>query len=167
MPQPNHVVVGGLCLPLDVEALESLPVNPGGVIRFDFSYRNIRFAIRYDELDHGGLVKVVGDTGPMPFSAEAPAARAGLSQIMLAANDHLGPRFRLAAGRILLGNEITVERPVTATKLIGAVASLLVPATPYLDLIAIYLRPPLEPAKPREPALRPEWRRKPLTKPTR
>lgn len=161
MPDRNHVVVGGLCLPLDVEHLESLPVDPGGVIRFDFAYRHIRFAVRYDEHQAGGVVKVVGDAGPMPFTAESPAARAGLNQIMAAANDLLPARFHLSAGRILLGGETAVDRPATAAKLITAVATLVVPAVPYLDLVAIYVRPPLDPTKPGEAALRPEWRRRP------
>lgn len=162
MPDPKHVVIGGLSVPLDVEALESLPVNPGGLIQFDFSHRHILFAIRYQEQETDGLLRIVGDAGPLPFSAEAPAARAGLVQIMLEANDVLGHRFRLADGRILLGAEMIIDRPVTATKLIGAVAQVLVPAIPYLDLIAVYIRPPLAPAAPGQPALRPEWKRKAL-----
>lgn len=162
MPDPKHVVIGGLCLPLDVETLESLPVNPAGLIQFDFSYRSIRFAVRYAEREADGQIKIVGDAGPLPFSAEAPAARAGLVQIMLEANDVLGPRFRLADGRILLGAEMIIAPPMTATKLIGVVASVVLPAIPYLDLIAVYIRPPLAPAAPGVPALRPEWKRKPI-----
>lgn len=164
MSDPKHIVVGGLCLPMDVEALESLPVNPGGVMKFDFVFRFIRFAARYEETTEGGHVKLVGDVGPLPFTAEAPAARAGLAQIVLEASDVLGPSFRFTQGRIVLGRDFAIERPVTASKLIGTVATFLVPAIPYLDLIALYIRPPLAPAKPGEPALRPEWRRKALAK---
>lgn len=159
MSHPKHVVVGGLCLPLDVEALTSLPVEPGGVMTFDFVFRSIRFAVRYEEGQENGSLRLAGDLGPMPFTAESPAARAGLATIVLEAADLLGPSFRLAGGRILLGREFTIDRPVTACKLIAAVASMLVPAIPYLDLIAVYIRPPLAPAAPGERALRPEWRR--------
>ncbi len=162
MPDRKHVVIGGLCLPLDVEALESLPVDPGGLIQFDFAYQNIRFAVRYAEGETDGILKIVGDVGPLPFSAEAPAARAGLVQIVLAANDVLESRFRLVDGRILLGAETNIDRPVTATKLIAAVAAALITAQPYLDLISVYIRPPLAAAAPGEAALRPEWRRKPI-----
>lgn len=157
---PKHLIVGGMCLPLDMEALEALPINPGGVFQFDFTFHDIRFAIRYEEKDEHGQLRVVGDVGPMPFSA-------GLNQIMRAGNDALQSRFRVAQGRVLLGTEVDIDRPVTATKLISAVAMLIIPATPYLDLIALYLRPPMAPAKPGLPALRPEWRRKALPAPTR
>ncbi len=160
MPDPKHVVVGGICLPLDVESLEALPINPGGLIQFDFVYAHIHFAARYEEGEQNGHLRLVGDVGPLPFSAESPSARAGLSQIMRAAAEVLGPSFRMTQGRILLGHDVDVPRPVTAINLISAVARSLIPALPYLELIALYVRPPMEPAKPGTSAVRPEWRRK-------
>lgn len=170
MPQPTsppkHVIVGGFCLPLDIESLEALPVDPGGVFKFDFTFHHIRFAIRYEEEQEHGSLRIVGDVGPMPFSAESPVARAGLAQIIGAANSVVKTQFKVTQGRIALGTELTINRPVTATKLIAAVAAALIPCTPYLDLIATYVRPPMmAPAKRGEPALRPEWRRRTLPKP--
>lgn len=167
MSDPKHLIVGGMCLPLDIEALESLPINPGGVFQFDFTFHDIRFAIRYEEAEEHGALRIVGDVGPMPFSAESPAARAGLNQIMTRANDQLNARFRVTLGRMVLGAELNIERPVTATKLITTVATHIIPATPYLDLIALYIRPPMALAKKGETSLRPEWRRKALPAPAR
>jgi hypothetical protein len=160
MSEIKHVVIGGMCLPLDVEALESLPINPGGVIQFTFLFANISFAARYDEGERGGRLRLVGDVGPLPYSAESPEARAGLAQIIRAANDVLGPCFRTAQGRILLGADEQIAHPVTAVSLISRVAASLIPATPYLDLISVYVRPPLEKARPGTSAVRPEWRRR-------
>ncbi|MBR9971257.1 hypothetical protein [Magnetospirillum sulfuroxidans] len=167
MSDPKHLIIGGMCLPLDIEALEALPINPGGVFQFDFTFHDIRFAIRYEEAEEHGALRIVGDVGPMPFSAESPVARAGLNQIMRRANDVLSPSFRVALGRMVLGTEMAIERPVTATKLIATVAAQLIPATPYLDLIALYIRPPMAPAKKGDAALRPEWRKKALPAATR
>lgn len=160
MAPPDTLIIGGICLPLDLEQMESLPLHPGGVVQFDFVHRGIRFGIRYGEEAGGTHVRLVGDVGPMPFSAEAPAARAGLGQIIMAANDALGPVFRLVDGRILLGTEFTVEAPLTAIRLISGVARALIPAIPYLDLIAVYLRPPMDGPNPGRGGLRPEWRRR-------
>ncbi|OAN60956.1 hypothetical protein [Magnetospirillum moscoviense] len=160
MSEIKHVVIGGMYLPLDVEALESLPINPGGVIQFTFLYANISFAARYDEGEHGGRLRLVGDVGPLPYSAESPEARAGLAQIIRAANDVLGPCFRTAQGRILLGADASIARPVTAVSLIAQVAASLIPAKPYLDVISVYVRPPLEMARPGTSSVRPEWRRR-------
>ena len=97
----KHLNVGGFCLPLDIEALEALPVNPGGEFQFDFTFHDIRFAIRYEDLNDHGALRIVGDVGPMPYSAESPAARSGLHQIIRAANDVLEARFRVTQGRVV------------------------------------------------------------------
>jgi hypothetical protein len=158
MPDPKHIAIGGICLPLDVEALEGLPVDPGGVIQFTFIYADICFAARYEAGDEAGRLKVVGDVGPLPFSAESPQARAGLMQIVTAATDHLGPVLHRLHGRISLIHESRVEHPVTAISLISAIARIVLPARPYLDLISVYVRPPMEPARPGLSPVRQEWR---------
>lgn len=160
MSEPKHVVIGGMCLPLDVEALESLPVNPGGLIQFTFFFSDICFAARYEAGETMGRLRLVGDAGPLPFSAESPEARAGLFQIMRAANDALGATFRAHQGRIVVGCDVPVAPPVTAVSLVAAVAENLIPAKPYLELISVYIRPPMEKAKPGVSAIRPEWRRR-------
>lgn len=154
--------LGGTPLPLDIEVLETLPVTAGGVIQFDFVYRDILFAARYEQAD--GALTLAGDCGPLPYTAESPHARAGLGHIVVDANTVLGQTFLFRHNRIFLNASVPVSPPVTATHVISAVATLLVPAIPYLDLIAVYIRPPLAAAKPGESALRPEWRRRPAKK---
>lgn len=161
MPEAKKVTLGGIEMPLDIEALESIPVAADGSIQFDFSYRQIRFTCRYSGGQEAGSLKLAGDVGPLPFTAESPAARSGLSYIVIDANDLLGPTFRFSQGRILLMGSQPVEPPVTAIHILTATARILIPATPYLDLISVYVRPPLAPARPGETAVRPEWRRQP------
>lgn len=157
--------MGGFALPLDIEGLETLPVPAGGIIQFDFSYRHIRFTCRYQHAEGGGTLRLAGDVGPLPYTAESPAARAGLAAIIADANDLLGATFRFSQGRILLAGGEPVAQPLTATHVVAAAATIVIPATPYLDLIAVYVRPPLAPARPGESALRREWRGKKLPKP--
>ncbi len=160
MPDAKMLTLGGIALPMDIEAMETLPMAPGGTIQFDFAYRDVRFAVRYREADGIGTLILAGDLGPLPFTAESPAARAGIGHVVVHANDALGPTFCFRNNRIEMHVEgVPVAHPVTATNIIAAIAAVLVPATPYLDLIAVYIRPPLAPARPGDSALRPEWRR--------
>jgi len=167
MAEPKKLTMGGIALPLDIDSLETLPIPPGGTIQFDFTYRFIRFVCRYQHDERGGSLKLAGDVGPLPFTAESPAARAGLGQIVIEANDVLGPTFRFSQGRILVVASEPVQPPLTASHIIAAAAAILIPIAPYLELISVYIRPPLAPARPGESALRPEWRGKPLPKPVR
>lgn len=155
---PRFIIAGKeLCLGPDGKA----PSLADGPLQFDFTYRSIRFAARYDQCPLGlGTLKLVGDCGPMPFSAESPQARITLGTILAEANDVLGPVFKVTQGRILVGGESELDAPLTAVSLVAASAAFLLPVDPYLDLLAIVVRPPLEPHKPGEPALRAEWRRR-------
>jgi len=146
---------------LDHQGSHGLPVA-GGVAQFDFGYRDIRFVGQVGSAAEAIRLKVVGDVGPMPFSAESLPARAGLGRIVAEAGSVLGGTpFKVNQGRIFAGMETELDAPLTATALVAAVALFLVRLSPYLDLIAVYIRPPLAPARPGETSLRPEWRRPP------
>lgn len=160
MSAPSKFSPGLSAPPLDIEALESLPVAADGAIQFDFIFRDLLFAARYSQDGGKGLLRLAGDCGPYPFTAESPEARSGLRQIVSAANDVLGQTFRIRDGRILLAAVTEVPPPVSVTHVVTAAAVMVVPAIPYLELIATYVRPPLERGKPGEPAVRAEWRRR-------
>ncbi|CAA7612982.1 conserved hypothetical protein [Magnetospirillum sp. SS-4] len=157
--------LGGKALPIDLHTVwtddDGRPLSMGdGNVQFDFRFRDVLFAGRIEQSEGRAHLKLVGDMGPMPFSAEAPAARAGLARIVEAANAHLGGApFRVTQGRILLGGDIEVAVPVTATGLIASVTLFLLPSLDYVDLIALYVRPPLAARRPGDSAVRPEWRR--------
>lgn len=168
MQQISRFTLGGRTLPLDLHNVwvdaAGLPLTVAdGPIAFDFIFRDIRFAGRYEQNGEDALLKLRGDAGPMPFTAEAGAARFGLARIVEAACDLLGPMFRIDQGRILIRTERAIKAPVTACTLVAAVAEALLPAAPYLELITVYVRPPMSPAKRGESAVRPEWRRRSVT----
>ncbi|WP_041041895.1 hypothetical protein [Paramagnetospirillum magnetotacticum] len=165
MSKPNAFSLGGMSMPLDIDAvLEGAEAPPltldNGPVAFDFGFRFVRFAARLEQSDSGVQLKLVGDLGPMPFSAESPAARAGLARIVESGNSVLGTgTLRIGQGRILLGGDLRIPAPVSAVGLVSAVACFLAPATPYMELISMYVRPPLAPARIGESAVRPEWRK--------
>jgi hypothetical protein len=160
MSEPKHLTFGGRSLPIDLVGAEADSLGRAlSPAQFDFTYRQIRFACRCDETAGQPHLKLVGDVGPLPFSAESPTARAAIQAIVDSANATLGPVFRLTNGRVLLGGEGDLPSPVTATDLISAVVRFVLPARPYLELIAEVVRPPMAPAKPGEAHLREAWRR--------
>lgn len=165
MSKAKSFTLGGKALPLDMDSVlgeaDAPPLSLGdGAIAFDFGFRFVRFAGKMEETGGIAHLKLVGDLGPLPFSAESQAARAGLLRIVDAGNGVLGAgRFRVTQGRILLGGDLALPMPVSAVGLVSEVAKFLAPATPYMELIALYIRPPLAPSRPGESAVRPEWRR--------
>lgn len=165
MSNTNAFTLAGMALPLDIDAVleeaETAPLTlKDGPVAFDFGFRFVRFGGRLEQQGECTGLRLVGDLGPLPFSAESPAARAGLTRIVEAGNSVLGAgTFRIAQGRILLGGAMAIPSPPTAVSLVSAITRFLVPATPYMELIAMYVRPPLAPARPGESAVRPEWRR--------
>jgi hypothetical protein len=149
MSTVERLTLGSADLP-DIDTLEALP-SSGGVSVFDFTYRGIRFAARCEDTGEGkARLKLVGDLGPVPFSAEAPVARLGMAHIVMHANNLLGQRFKLGE-RLLFGVETEIAVPVTATTLVTGAVGVLVPAAPYFDLFAVYMEPGV--------GIRPEWRR--------
>ncbi|OAN50219.1 hypothetical protein A6A04_02100 [Paramagnetospirillum marisnigri] len=165
MTRSVTLTLGGKPLPIDLQGAwaeddsQALVLGDGSV-KFDFNLRQIRFAAQLEQARGAAHMKLVGDLGPMPFSAESPAARAGLARIVEAANAHLGSGcFRVVAGRVLVGGDIAIPVPVTAHALVTEVTRFLAPTLPYLEVIALYIRPPLAAARPGESAVRPEWRR--------
>ncbi|RAU20173.1 hypothetical protein CU669_19770 [Paramagnetospirillum kuznetsovii] len=168
MSKTKSFTLGGKPLPVDLHTVWTddagqAPTLGDGAITFDFGVRDIRFVAQLEQMAGDAHVKLVGDLGPMPFSAESPAARMGLARIVEAANEHLGEcLFRVTQGRLLLGHDLAIPMPVDATGLVTEITRFLVPTLPYVELVAIYIRPPLAPSRPGESALRPEWRKRKL-----
>lgn len=130
-----------------------------GPIKFDFVYHAIPIAVMLEEVPPMARLKLVGDVGPMPYTAESAAARVNVQAILDAANHALGPVFRVTAdNRILLGGERALAAPVTAVTLIEAVVQILRSLEGYLECIAVFLRPPATGGRNRLGAVLPAWR---------
>ncbi len=174
MTSTRFLSIGGQALPLvppsaGIDAAEKgvadieMTLSP---ITFDFVYRDIRMRGRCVPGERDATLRVVGDIGPLPFTAESPDGRSALWTIIEDANllfedpAAAGP-FRVTDGRVMLVMERPLTLPVSAVGLVAGIAALLIPIRPYLDLMAEIIRPPLQPVRPGESPLRPEWRRRP------
>jgi hypothetical protein len=153
----SNLILGEIKLPFDegggTEKIERRDFN------FRFSYRQIPFAAQYRAERDPSKIDIVGDIGPMPFSAESALARIELQTVLDAANAHLGEIFRIIEGRIQIVGEAMVTPPVTAVGLITAITHFLLKRRPYLETIEVFLLPPGDVKASGEASLRPGWRR--------
>lgn len=147
MDNSFSLVVGNKILPMDIHAVAAdasghlLEVTWDNPAHFRFSHQGWDIDAYLTE---GPTIRLdlTADLGPLPFTAEARAERAGLQAIVDSAGAHLGRilvitpdrRIRLMIGGI-------VDRPLTTVSLIAGVARLLAPITPYLELLAVFLCP--------------------------
>jgi len=162
MSEPKLITIGGQSIPLDLDNLTEDAYKLGtslAPVEFAFTYVGVRFACRSELIDSDAAVlRLAGDVGPLPFSAESRRGRAAIQAIVDEAGNTLGPLFKLTRGRIMVGGDRPLAAPITAAVLVTAVASFMLPIRPYLDILAEVVRPPMQPAKPGESPLRPEWR---------
>lgn len=138
----------------DTKRLTFLPPEQttSGPTDFSFVYRGIPFTGHRDDTSEDGVLRLVGDIGPLPYSAEAPVARVGISAIVMHANNLLGTRFRVHDQRILVFGSITAKGRPSANRMVSVAAAFLIPLSPYLELLDVYLLP-------NRGGIRPEWRR--------
>lgn len=159
--QPNSASIGSAIAfiaqqPLPFEA-GSLIVSDNGTLRRVPPRNSMRFrferfgvpisAMAWRTPEGDGRVRIEGDLGPLPYSVEAPEARKRVLQVLYAARFLEEPLLVLSPKHtIMLCAETTVAEPVTPITVITAVASLVVDAHPYLELIGEYLADAARPA---------------------
>lgn len=138
----------------DTKSLALLPPEQvtSGPTDFSFAYRGITFTGHRDNASADGTLRLIGDISSLPYSAEAPVARVGISAIVMHANNLLGPRFRIVDQRIQVFGSVTAGASASTSRLVSSVAAFLIPLAPYLDLLDVYLLP-------NRGGIRPEWLR--------
>jgi hypothetical protein len=110
-----------------------------GPVRFEFSFREIAFTGQFEERDGIAQLRLVGDLGNLPFSAEAKVARQNILAIVKSANQVTGDSFFVTEqGRLLLRRAAMLEHPVTGPGLITGVISALHMINAYLDLVMMF-----------------------------
>jgi hypothetical protein len=145
MPITHHLPSGTEKLPIPLQRLKIdadgnlVHQSVDGPVRFEFSFRDIAFTAQFEERDGAAQLRLVGDLGNLPFSAEARIARHNILAIVKAANQVTGESFYVTEqGRLLLRRAAMLENPVTGPGLITGVVSALHMINEYLDLVMMF-----------------------------
>ena len=113
-----------------------------GILGFTFEYLGFTFAVRAETSDTSGRLRVHADLGHLPYTAEAPFERANVWAIVSAAARALGGRLQLArTQQILLIEDFYFDEPLTPILLLASTTRLLLEVKPYLELLAVFVKP--------------------------
>ena len=107
----------------------TLPVN------FRFRWNDIGFAARLDQGPDGPRLRLAGDLGPVPYSAEAAEQRYHLLGLVRWTDQTGKGHFTLGMRQHLnLLGEAPVTEPLTGAGIVAATTCFLLHARPYIDL---------------------------------
>jgi hypothetical protein len=107
-----------------------LPVN------FQFKWHGIPFTARVERSDAGPRLLLVGDLGPVPFSAEDAEGRRRLLSLAKWVDAKGACRFAVGQRHHLnLLGESRIAAPLTGTTIVAAATNCLLEARPYIDLV--------------------------------
>lgn len=111
----------------------SMPKLP---ILFRFDWEQIQFSGRLNKLDDGHRLLLLGDLGPLPFTAEQPQYRERLLQLL--AWDAKGERIKFVLEptrhRIYLMIDDLLDQKITGQYLVSSTITSLLHARPFIEL---------------------------------
>ena len=108
-----------------------------------FQFRDVPLVARIVPHESGSLhMQLMGIVGRLPYSAEGHQRRTGTMLLLRSTANRRPTRFGVTrAGNIALAGDIEVVAPVTPTRLIVAVTTLVASAKPYLDIFQMFVEP--------------------------
>ena len=117
------------------EELSRLALN--APLRFSFDWHGAKFTAQVTADEGERLVlRLHGDVAAVPFTAENPAARATLIELLPLVSDDLGSRFYISQQqRILCHGEMMLTEPLNRATVIGGTATFLLALKPQLDAV--------------------------------
>lgn len=108
---------------------------PEPPINFQFRWQGIPFAARVDNTEAGLRLRMVGDLGPVPYSAENAEGRDRLLSLVQWADADGTCRFVVGRRQHLnLLGDARITMPLTGTAIVATATNFLLQARPYIDL---------------------------------
>ena len=146
MAQTMFAQIAQQALPIEIN---SFSIGPEGNIELRAEGSPVTFRFKFLDYDFSGQVidfpdaarlTIGADLLPLPYSIES-CERRRHALTLLRSTRHL-PHTRLVTGpnmSVRAVGEISVERPLTSGRLIGAITVLLMELMPYLALVSEFL----------------------------
>ncbi|WP_119167846.1 hypothetical protein [Algihabitans albus] len=126
-------------LPLELGSIEIsedgrvVPSAPGHTLTFSFFYKGLPFAGEVGP-ESGDSVRLVGEFGKMPFTAELPKGRHAIRQVIADSQRSQRTRFFVTREQDLrLAMEAVPPQPRTPVSIVAAVTALIVEALPGIE----------------------------------
>lgn len=118
------------------EAQSSLTrLAPKAPVDFRFRWQGLGFVAGVREVEDGARLRLLGDLGPIPFSAEAPGERRTLLELISWSNADGKCRFIVdPRQRLTLLGEAPVPTPLTGAGIVASAVQFLLQAQPYIVL---------------------------------
>lgn len=142
-------------LPIEVNSVE---IRPDGLIgqreaaapvSFRFSFLGHEFVGEARPNDEGALLQIGADLVPLPYSIESRQRRQRALALLRAARELPHTRLLATPDKAMRAEgTLTVERPLTAGRLVGATTVLLLELMPYLTLVPELVEPKRRAPKP-------------------
>ena len=128
-------------LPLELGSIEitedgRVAAAPAGrPLTFSFLYRDLTFAGEVGP-EAGDRMRLVGEFGKLPYTAELPKGRHAIRQLVTASRRNKHTHFFITPDQdIRLAMEIVPPQPKTPVSIVAAVTALLMEAMPAVDLM--------------------------------
>jgi hypothetical protein len=105
-------------------------------LAFGFSYRELPYTATIERQESASVLRIVGNFGPLPYSAEGARPRRRTLQAMAAAKSDTGLDWHLSPTQeIIVAGEVTLQNPLTPSAMIAGVVGLLLRADAYTGLL--------------------------------
>ncbi|GEM_PF-1837906 len=109
---------------------------PKAPLSFRFTWEKLVFSAKLDKVDDHHRLRILGDLGPLPFSAEKPKFRERLLNLLAWDTEDERVRFVLEPNRheMFLMIDDRLDGELTGLKLITSAVMSLLHARPYIEL---------------------------------
>ncbi len=129
--------VGVTVTPENVKAL-MVTHTPSFPLSFSFKCYGVDFSADGVESDEGPSLRISGNLGPLPYSAESPENRKAIGKILSMAPEFLNLRMSLSNTKeIVVKGELALGGSITPSRIVATASAFVASAKPLIQVIKL------------------------------